>query len=214
MSPPPPPPRAAVPANSGPISNRYKPRKLRLSLIYGIPTRASPVHRSAPEQDDAANPSPRVRLSCRARRRWSLGRGKSRRAQRADGLIGLYRRSAWWRSPRRGGAPVVVMPFCEASSKRSTCRHNHHVTGTPHTLSRGSSRTGSRRPPQLLPRLLVRVSSRFILLHAWCSTECVLYIFCWIGNRLVIIGHYMHSFYSLCGTGIAAQPYLVICPSF
>jgi hypothetical protein len=38
--PPPPPPRATVPANTGPISNCYIPRKLRLGLMHGIPTRA------------------------------------------------------------------------------------------------------------------------------------------------------------------------------
>jgi hypothetical protein len=49
------------------------------------------------------------------------------------------------------------MALCEASSKLFTCRHNHRVTSTSYRVDLLAA--GPRRPPQLLPRLLVRVSS-------------------------------------------------------
>jgi hypothetical protein len=86
--------------------------------------------------------------------------------------------------PRAFWQPPPPIPVLEPPSWRTTLRgnveavhrrHNHQVDGARY---RGDLlAAGPRRTPQFLPLLLVSVPSPFILLHARCSTECLLYIF-------------------------------------
>jgi hypothetical protein len=119
-------------------SSRPTPTALATSTQWGScalgPSTGSPPapRRSAPQRDAAANPSLGFGSSAGARRRWSRGRGMSRRILRAEGLL-----AAAAADPRAGAAVVEDHP----ARQRRSGAPPPQPPGWWRTLSRGSSRS-------------------------------------------------------------------------
>jgi hypothetical protein len=145
-----------------PPSESATHRKMRLSPLLWMPTSASSFRPRA---------RPTLALWFNSFAVWGGGEAMG---EGSYGVVSEPRAlSAAAAGPRGGGAPVLdyLAPWCHSVR----CRHNHHVSGRRYRADHLVA--GPRRPPQLLPCLLVRVSSPLLLVHARCSTEFLLYIF-------------------------------------